>query len=348
MPRAKSSEQITQDNTGMSENTEAIKLCAGFIPGNGYSKLIVSDNSKTLVRSEFYQLTQGLSDEDYSHTTKGAKLQFLECPSGSKGLELTNWLTGELALEERGSKGKAIVNAPQLKIDYSPLSFFSALALAGIEGETLDVTVCCSLLQAKNFAPDLREKLEGQWVIAFNNGKPKTIQVNVAKVFDEGKGASFFYDKFQTLLVYDCGHGTLIGSIFYNGRLKDNQVILEGFGVKGLIDRILSSDEMKSKRLSDFDLVMQGILNQSLTYGAKKTDFSTVYKQALKIWIDEGIEVMRGDLSINLDKVKKQVLIGGGSKLPYISETLVKLGIENSEDGQWIDCKGLYELAKLV
>ena len=324
-------------------------ICIGIDNGNGRVKAFSSKGLTTKLKSLIHYLS--------------SEQEIKECGNDSVFLEYISGPRTELW-------GQRFVVGQQA-YQFSPNGVFSPsddregkskfaleLSLAAIsQSITMDYTnvaVAISVHDAGAFG-DLQSQVNGEHTVRLNSQLRK-INIDLKAVKTEGLGAyaSLLLAKkctkaSQTILL-DIGFGTIIVSVYSNGAGK--QVIpFPDMGVKSLYQRISNNLTVRKqlKRTGDIQLIQRAVERGDFIYGVNRiSQFSLaeIYNQELHPWVKKSLVTVLGKIDSYLDGSEFLFAIGGGSKLPRVSQWLGKKGFEVVVDSEVINARGLLAFAK--
>ena len=211
-------------------------------------------------------------------------------------------------------KGKAVLGLQLLLGALSPPPLGDTLTLS---------TLYCSLPDPALLSQELRSALLGTHLIE-RNGHPFEVRIGALKVLEEGQGA-LVYAMNQGLCspssvnaTIDCGSGTTISQAYTErGDVLPNTRLVQDRGVNELALMIVRDDRMKALlgKHADPALILEAIRAETYLYGGQRLDFSGIFKDNRRIWLQSVAAPALRKLTPIQDRLSKILLIGGGSAL---------------------------------
>ncbi|BBD63540.1 hypothetical protein NIES2109_64150 (plasmid) [Nostoc sp. HK-01] len=343
------------------------ELICGKDPGAGYGKAIYGE--LTVVLPAAYSPLRNRNIRHHEIISKdGAWVRYID--GHRSDLKEVQFFWGTAALAQ--SEHTLLHEDKSQKALLSLESILADLAIANIPDGT-KLLMSLSNHQPEKWAVEIKRRVQGTHV--FEHKHPitqkivqKTVEIAVTGIYPEGFGsiahclfgeAILALDPSEAAIALDIGSSTWLATVFNgNGAIIDRHLI-EG-GVGELHRMIAEALDKRTERISLLtkdvkhspNLVNQGILNGSFTYGsnvltAKK--FETEYSQCLDEWWSTRIEkfanfVMAGSY---LDQAKYLVAWGGGVALPVVSDNLAALGFTVLDQPQLSNAQGLQLLTEI-
>lgn len=323
--------------------THDITPC-GWDCGNGYSKLHTAQG-QILIPSYFKQISA--SDENsYESLGNGALVEYLQ--GDRTDLVNSKWLIGETAeIYFKQSFGR-IVDDLRNKLTYGLQMLLGAIALIPRQ-QNYNLLIVASLHDSQAFSSDLKKALQGQHMVKFDGNQIVNICVN-CQVTEEGVGALIVSRSpgQQKVALIDLGHGTTITSVFEGNKLLQNSRKIDTVGVHHLCEAIANNLQTRRRlgKAANSHLIREGI-GQNFRYGTSNWEFSDVYSDELRPWLQSCLVPSWKHLQSRADDLDAIYLIGGGAALPNIASIAARQGIATIPNSQTANVEGLLKLAAI-
>ena len=184
------------------------------------------------------------------------------------------------------------------------------------------------------------------------SGQLATVEIVVEKVLPEGYAALKNHKLTGAVRIVDFGGGNITISGFEDDQLI-GEPIVKDFGCESLLQDLAGSSSLKSiiKQAPNLEVLNtsleKGVKKDSKTgeqflyYGASKLNILPAYKEALGKFIDCKLREVIKKLDEYALTGETILVIGGGSKLPFLNVALKKKGYKISSDGGFDNIKGL-------
>ena len=213
------------------------------------------------------------------------------------------------------------------------------------------VTITCN--DVDRHEPIIRKLATGTHKVLLS-GQLATVEVAIKKVLPEGYAALRNHKLTGAVRVVDFGGGNITISGFEGDQLI-GEPIAKDFGCESLLQDLAGSSSLKSiiKQAPNLEVLNtsleRGVKKDSKTgeqflyYGASKLNILPAYKEALGKFIDCKLREVIKKLDEYALTGETILVIGGGSKLPFLNVALKKKGYKISSDGGFDNIKGLIE-----
>jgi hypothetical protein len=324
--------------------------------GNHFTKVCTQD-SLTVIESTYAEIINVNEAGDLSKI--GSDSAFIEYLEGDRRDLLTRkWIAGARArvlFPDTGSK--RIVD--EGRNEGKPLLGLQIL-FAAIEPPQDETEVRISLAvsmpnTAHKVATDLKTNILGRHKIR-RNGVTFTINFVDVKVFPEGNGAHFYalakgvIKDGQRVSTVDIGGGTTIVAAYDSSGMQiETSRLVVPFGVNSLAQSIARDGRITKQLGADakVSLILEALRKDQpeKIYAKTSIDFTDVYNERVRNWLDTAINPAQGRLREINDDVDAILIIGGGSKyLAHLTHPKVK----HFENAQTVHVEGMLELLIMV
>ncbi|WP_026730778.1 ParM/StbA family protein [Fischerella sp. PCC 9605] len=352
---------------------------AGYNLGNDSVKLLVESFAPIRTAS----VVGYLQDENRSLLIPGSvEYQGWRLNNADISWNQTNkntWLGGDNVLDAELKTLNRVYGNPTGKSEYSLHMFLSALAL--LEDKNghrpnwrFKLAVSC---HKPGLFSNIHKSLSGLHKVTLN-GLSSEIEIEVVKTMPEGLGAAGEITSSKPkLAILDIGGGTTSVSHYQGSRpLLDKPEFYEKSGVLALYRTMLDSKQINGHpqgfTIDDVRIAVEAGMRDIVVNGQKlmeanpnkpgtervkkgillgektRFDITHIYVECLKNWLQAELKDACRKLAQLQDKGYTVYVIGGGSKLPLLSDQLKKdpYNFNIATNGLYADVEGLLKIAK--
>lgn len=254
-----------------------------------------------------------------------------------------NWFTGSSVLDRPNLKASDPGKEPILKVENALPLFLSALIENELieEGET-NIVAVASHHDARNLGSAVKAELVGAHEIVFNKKRYK-LQVKMPEEAVIVEGGALVIPEKDSFISMDLGYLTSL-LLVHGKKGSISRTQPEKTGVNLLVTKICDDDELRREIggvSPSREAVVKAIQNPVLNPKTQKPqifyrfegtnkDITSIYKRILLDWVKEAMYPVKRLMQTSGSETL--VCIGGGTKLPYITDLLKKMNIPTFAD----------------
>lgn len=323
-------------------------LAAGYDPGFGQSKLVLSGHREVVIPSYFFEKRYDLH-HNIPASLGGGFVRYL---SGDRAdLAGSSWLGGLPAYLDDPKRYIKNADDPQAKVLYGLQLLLSAIATLPYRPQW-NLFLVASVHSVETYGEQLRKALQGRHTVVFGNQQPSIVSIRLGHIYEEGYGVAasrtLATREQSSRVVYDIGSGTIRVLAFGPTGNVIGQPETIPAGVDNLIEAIAKHPAMRALERGqegDRHLIRIGIEQHTLLYGKQGDSFADIYHDELAKWARAVlVRAVRAGQPYhrNADEV---IACGGGANLPDLQPTLKGCGITPITHSAIENAKGLKQLA---
>lgn len=323
-------------------------LAAGYDPGFGQSKLVLSGQREVVIPSYFsekqYELLHNIPT-----SLGGGFVRYLH--GDRADLVGSSWLGGLPAYLDDPKRYIKNADDPQAKVLYGLQLLLSAIATLPYRPQW-HLFLVASVHSVETYGERLQQALQGRHTVVLGHDQPSTVAIRIGHIYEEGFGVCasrlLAAREQSSRVIYDIGSGTIRVLAFGPTGNVIGQPETIPAGVDNLIEAIAKHPAMRlleRGQEGDRHLIRVGIEQHTLLYGKQGDSFADIYHDELTKWaravlvraVKAGMPYHR-----NADEV---IACGGGANLPALQPTLKGCGIVPITHSAIENAKGLKQLA---
>lgn len=326
-------------------------LAAGYDPGFGQSKLVLSGHRDVVIPSYYLDRSYEIQ-HNIPASIGGGFVRYLG--GDRQDLIGSSWLGGLPAYQDDPTRYAKAADDRKAKTVYGLQLLLSAMATLPYRPQW-DLLLVASVHSVETYGDKLRQALQGKHIVALGTSQPSIVNIRVGHVYEEGYGvcaARIAATRQQChRLLYDIGSGTIrVVAFGPTGNVVGEPQTIPA-GTDNLIDAIAKHPDMRELedgQEGDRHLIRVGIEQHTLLYGKHGQSFAEIYREELLRWA-RSVLLRALKAGMPYQKNADEILAcGGGSSLPDLQGTLKTYGITPITDCVTQNARGLKQLADLM
>lgn len=184
-------------------------LTAGYDPGFGQSKLVLSEHREVVIPSYFFEKQYELQ-HNIPTSLGGGFVRYLH--GDRADLVGSSWLGGLPAYLDDPKRYIKNADDPQAKVLYGLQLLLSAIATLPYRPQW-HLFLVASVHSVETYGERLRQALQGKHTVVLGHQQPSTVSIRVGHVYEEGYGVCasrlLAAREQSSRVIYDIGSGTI-------------------------------------------------------------------------------------------------------------------------------------------